>query len=93
MSATKGTATAVDEQQDGATATVLICLRPEAHGVRRVGMVVRSVLDVSAGTLLAADAASCGQQLVMVKKRVTTVHRQYAHRVDRPPAAILREVA
>jgi two-component system chemotaxis sensor kinase CheA len=80
--------------EDGsATATVLICLRPEAQGARRVGMVVRRVLDVSPGTLLAADAAACKQQLVMVKSRVTTVHRKFALRVDGTPAAVLREVA
>jgi two-component system chemotaxis sensor kinase CheA len=80
--------------QDGsATVTVLMCLRPEAQGARRVGMVVRRVLDVSPGTLLAADAAACKQQLAMVKNRVTTVHREFALRVDGTPAAALREVA
>jgi two-component system chemotaxis sensor kinase CheA len=80
--------------QDGsATVTVLICLRPDAQGARRVGMVVRRVLDVSPGTLLAADAAACKQQLAMVKNRVTTVHREFAQGVDATPAAVLREVA
>ncbi len=80
-------------QDGGATATVLICLLPEAQGTRRVGMVVRRVLDVSPGTLLAADAAACKQQLAMVKDRVTTVHHEFALRVDGTPAAVLREVA
>jgi two-component system chemotaxis sensor kinase CheA len=80
-------------EADGSTATVLICLRSEARGVRRVGMVVRRVLDVSAGTLLAADAAACEEQLAMVKNRVTTVHREFAQQVDGPTMAILKEVA
>ena len=80
--------------QDGsATVTVLMCLRPEAQGARRVGMVVRRVLDVSPSTLLAADAATCKQQLAMVKNRVTTVHHEFALRLDGTPAAVLREVA
>jgi two-component system chemotaxis sensor kinase CheA len=80
--------------QDGnAMVTVLICLRPEAQGAKRVGMVVRRVLDVSPGTLLAADAAECKQQLAMVKNRVTTLHREFAQEVDAAPAAILSEVA
>jgi two-component system chemotaxis sensor kinase CheA len=81
-----------DAAKDGRTATVLICLRPEAHGVRRVGMVVRRVLDVSAGRLLAADAAASGDQLAMVKDRVTTVHRGFAQMAG-PQTAILKEVA
>ena len=79
--------------KEGATATVLICLRPEAHGVRRVGMVVWRVLDVSAGRLLAANAAACEQQLAMVKDRVTTVHREFAQQAGKPQMAILKEVA
>ena len=62
------------EKSADASANVLICLRAEGHGTRRVGMVVRRVLDVSAGRLLARDAASCGQQLAMVNERVKTVH-------------------
>jgi two-component system chemotaxis sensor kinase CheA len=92
MSVAEGTASAGNAEKDGATATVLICLRPEARGVRRVGMVVRRVLDVSAGTLLAADAAASEEQLAIVKNRVTTVHRDFA-RVGGPPTAILKEVA
>jgi two-component system chemotaxis sensor kinase CheA len=81
-----------DAAKDGRTATVLICLRPEAHGVRRVGMVVRRVLDVSAGRLLAADAAASDEQLAMVKDRVTMVHRGFAQMAG-PQTAILKEVA
>jgi two-component system chemotaxis sensor kinase CheA len=80
-------------QEGSATVTVLICLRPEAQGARRVGMVVRRVLDVSPGTLLAADAAECKQQLAMVKNRVTTLHREFALESDATPVAVLGEVA
>jgi two-component system chemotaxis sensor kinase CheA len=55
-------------------------------------MVVRRVLDVSAGRLLAADAAASGDQLAMVKDRVTTVHRGFAQMAG-PQTAILKEVA
>ncbi len=89
----EATASAGDAAKEGATATVLICLRPEARGVRRVGMVVRRVLDVSAGRLLAANAAACEQQLAMVKDRVTTVHREFARQAGKPQTAILKEVA
>ena len=89
----EATESAGDAAKEGATATVLICLRPEARGVRRVGMVVRSVLDVSAGRLLAANAAACEQQLAMVKDRVTTVHREFARQAGKPQTAILKEVA
>jgi len=93
MSAAEETAPAGDAEKDGATATVLICLRPEAHGMRRVGMVVRRVLDVSAGRLLAADSAASEEQLAMVKDRVTTVHREFARQAGKPQTAILKEVA
>jgi two-component system chemotaxis sensor kinase CheA len=89
----EATASASDAQKNGATATVLICLRPEANGARRVGMVVRRVLDVSAGRLLDADAAASEEQLVMVKDRVTTVHREFAQQAGKPRTAILKEVA
>jgi two-component system chemotaxis sensor kinase CheA len=81
------------EAADGRTATVLICLRPEAGGTRRMGVVVRRVLDVSAGTLLDADSAVCAEQLAMVKNRVTTVHREFAQKVGGQPTTILQEVA
>jgi two-component system chemotaxis sensor kinase CheA len=89
----EATPSAADAAKDGQTATVLICLRPEAHGVRRVGMVVRRVLDVSAGRLLAADAAASDEQLAMVKDRVTMVHRGFAQMAGGPQTAILKEVA
>jgi two-component system chemotaxis sensor kinase CheA len=89
----EATASVGDAQKDVRTATVLICLRPEAHGARRVGMVVRRVLDVSAGRLLAADAAASGEQLAIVKDRVTTVHRGFAQQAGKPRTAVLMEVA
>ena len=55
---------------------------------RRVGVVVRRVLDVSAGTLLAADPELCEGQLAMVNHCVTTVHHEFAAH-----AAPLQEVA
>jgi len=88
-----GTATDHVANHDGETATVLICLRPEAQRTRRVGLVVRSVLDVSAGTLLAANATVCDEQLALVKERVTTLHRGFAQQADGPLNAVLREVA
>jgi two-component system chemotaxis sensor kinase CheA len=81
------------EMNADATASVLICLRPEVHGIRRVGMVVRRVLDVSAGRLLAADAGACAQQLAMVNDRVKTVHREFVQRVDDMQPDVMREVA
>jgi two-component system, chemotaxis family, sensor kinase CheA len=70
-------------------ATVLICVRPAPHGVQRVGIVVRRVLDIAAGTLLAADAGGCDGQLAMVKNRVTTIHGEFA----RPVGAAWKDVA
>jgi two-component system chemotaxis sensor kinase CheA len=93
LAAAEATASVGDAQKDGVTATVLICLRPEAHGARRVGMVVQRVLDVSAGKLLAADAAASEEQLAMVKNRVTTIHRGFAQQAGKPRTAILKEVA
>jgi two-component system chemotaxis sensor kinase CheA len=75
-----------------AAATVLIFLRAGSHGMIRTAMVVRQVLDITAGTLLAEDAAGFSGQLAMVGDRVTTVHRDFTARLsDR--AATLQEVA
>lgn len=75
-----------------AAATVLICLRAGSPGMVRTAIVVRRVLDITAGTLLAEDAAGFGGQLAMVGDRVTTVHRDFPARLsDR--AATLQEVA
>lgn len=78
---------------DARVATVLICLRPDARGTRRIGVVVRRVLDVAAGTLLAEDAATCEEQLALVKDRVTTVHRGFTHPDDALPKSLMQEVA
>ena len=57
-----------------ASATVLICAMPEG---RRVGVVVRRVVDVCPGELLPENAAFCASPLVRVKERITTVHRSF----------------
>ena len=73
-------------------ATVLICRRPGPEPARRVGVVVRSVLDVSAGKLLPADASACAG-LAMVKNRVTTLHGELAGWVGGSAIGLLQEVA
>lgn len=75
-----------------AAATVLICLRPGSHGMIRTAMVVRRVLDITAGTLLAEDAAGFSGQLAMVGDRVTTVHPAFTAGLS-DQAATLQEVA
>ena len=74
-----------------ATATVLICLRPGMRATRRVGMVVRRVLDVSAGTLTAADPELCKLQLGI--DDVTTVDSEFAKQLGEPATTTLQEVA
>jgi two-component system chemotaxis sensor kinase CheA len=76
-----------------AMATVLICLRPEARGERRVGIIVQRVLDVSASTMLAKDAAACPAQLAMVNQRVTMVYREFSRPAAVTPMDNLKEVA
>jgi two-component system, chemotaxis family, sensor kinase CheA len=76
-----------------AVVTVLICLRPGTHGIQRTGMVVRQVLDITAGTLLAEDTAGFGSRLAMVRDRVTMVHRDFAEGLSTQDAAALQEVA
>ena len=60
-------------------ATVLICGDASFGGEHRVGMVVRQVLDVSAGTLLEPDAVSdgTGMELALVKEKLTLVRREF----------------
>jgi two-component system chemotaxis sensor kinase CheA len=65
------------EQDELRKATVLICLRPGPRGARRVGLVVRRVLDVSTGAELTTDDSVCDGQLAMVKDRVTPLHRLF----------------
>jgi two-component system chemotaxis sensor kinase CheA len=76
-----------------AMATVLICMRPGPRTMRRVGVVVRRVLDVSAGTMLPLDRELCDGELAMVQSRVTTMHRGYAQQVGRLAPDVLQEVA
>jgi two-component system chemotaxis sensor kinase CheA len=59
------------------SATVLICSTPEG---RRVGVVVRRVVDVCPGELLPEDAALCASPLARVKERITAVHRGFGVR-------------
>jgi two-component system chemotaxis sensor kinase CheA len=60
-------------------ATVLICGDASRAGEQRVGMVVRQVLDVSAGTVLERDAVSeaAGLELALVKEKLTVVCREF----------------
>lgn len=76
-----------------AMATVLICLRPGAHAMRRMGIVVRRVLEVSAGTLLTANEDLYADQLAMVQHRVVAMHRGFAEPARTPATATLQEVA
>jgi two-component system chemotaxis sensor kinase CheA len=75
-----------------ALATVLICLRPGAQP-RRVGIVVRRVLDVSTATLLARDTRLSRGQLAMVKSSVTAVHPDFASQLNLAAPPMLQEVA
>jgi len=85
----RASARSAGDENAGAMATVLICLRPGVPAARRVGMVVRRVLDVSGGTLLAADEGLCEGQLAMVKNRVTMVHRDLTEQAT----MVMQEVA
>jgi two-component system chemotaxis sensor kinase CheA len=70
-------------RQDGeeVAATVLICGDRRLRGGQRVGIVVRQVLDVSTGTVLARDEAGVGMgigmELALVKEKVTLVQREF----------------
>ena len=75
-----------------AVVTVLICLRPGTQGMRRSGMVVRQVLDITAGTLLAEDTAGFGSRLAMVRPRDHGPPR-LRRRSPREDLAALQEVA
>jgi two-component system, chemotaxis family, sensor kinase CheA len=70
------------QRGEDTVATVLICDDANAGKGRRVGVVVRQVLDVSAGTLLERDADSdaMGVELALVKEKVTLVHREFGAR-------------
>jgi two-component system, chemotaxis family, sensor kinase CheA len=70
---------AARQQGEEEPATVLICGDTSFGDERRVGIVVRRVLDVSAGTVLARDAASdgAGMELALVKDKLTLVRREF----------------
>jgi two-component system chemotaxis sensor kinase CheA len=74
----------------GATATILVCSRPGERPPKRVGVVVRRVVDVAPGTLLDVTAEVCAEPLVIVKDCVTTLHRDFASQGARPA---LQEIA
>jgi two-component system chemotaxis sensor kinase CheA len=60
-------------------ATVLICGNGSSGEEQRIGIVVRHVLDVSAGTPLERDALSeeTGMELALVKEKLTLVRREF----------------
>ncbi|MEI9980772.1 MAG: chemotaxis protein CheA [Edaphobacter sp.] len=75
-------------RDEEALATVLICGR--ANSAQRLGIVVRQVLDVSAGTLLdGGDSREVGMELALVKDKVTVVCRE----LDGSRAVSWQEVA
>jgi len=55
-------------------ATVLICV---TRGGRRIGVVVKNVIDVCAGELLPIDTAISNSPLARIKEKLTTVHRGF----------------
>jgi len=55
-------------------ATVLICM---TRGGRRIGVVVKNVIDVCAGELLPIDTAISNSPLARIKEKLTTVHRGF----------------
>jgi two-component system chemotaxis sensor kinase CheA len=62
-------------EEDGVV-TILICGAPSGERKLRFGMVVRKVLDVSAGTLLEGDKTVEGMDLALVKEKVTVIQRE-----------------
>jgi len=64
-----------------ADATVLICQGPGGAGrpsARRMGMVVRRVVEVANGNLMESNAEICADRLAMVNERLTVVHEAFA---------------
>jgi two-component system chemotaxis sensor kinase CheA len=70
---------AARQQKEEVPATVLICGDAGSGAERRVGIVVRQVLDVSTGTPLEGDALSkeTGMELALVKDKLTLVRRGF----------------
>jgi two-component system chemotaxis sensor kinase CheA len=71
-----------EQPGDDVLATVLICGNAGAGGRARTGMVVRRVLDVSAGAVLEKDDATGGMELAIVKEKLTMIHRDFDARVS-----------
>ncbi|HEX3969321.1 MAG TPA: chemotaxis protein CheA [Edaphobacter sp.] len=81
---------AAREQGSEAQATVLICGGSGFGHERRVGIVVRQVLDVSAGTLIERNAGGEEQlELALVKEKLTLIRREF----DVSPKTAWQEVA
>jgi two-component system, chemotaxis family, sensor kinase CheA len=72
------------QRDDETMATVLVCDGARFGVEQRMGVVVRSVLDVSAGTLIergdTADAFGTGVELVLVKEKLTVVQRVFGEK-------------
>ncbi len=71
-------------------AIVLICRRGKEQERRRTGIVVRRVLDVCAGEMIAADPAVSAEPLARVNHQVTTMHRGFG---EATAAAVLEGAA
>ena len=69
----------LEELEAGAkeSATVLICGDTRKGRKRRMGVVVRRVLDVSNGSRLEKDEVTGDAELAVVKEKLTTVHREF----------------
>ncbi len=59
------------------SATVLICGDMHKSRKRRMGVVVRRVLDVSKGSRIEKDEVTGDAELAMVNEKLTTVHRDF----------------
>ncbi|HEX7159311.1 MAG TPA: chemotaxis protein CheA [Edaphobacter sp.] len=59
------------------SATVLICCDVHKPNKRRMGVVVRRVLDVAPGSRLEKDEIAGDLELALVKEKLTTVHREF----------------
>jgi two-component system, chemotaxis family, sensor kinase CheA len=66
----------MESEGEDALVTVLICGGAGMERRQHFGMVVRRVLDVSAGTLLEGDKAVAGMELALVKEKVTVIQRE-----------------
>jgi two-component system chemotaxis sensor kinase CheA len=69
----------LEELGDGVeqSATVLICGDVRQENKRRMGVVVRRVLDVAPGSRVEREGATAGMELVLVREKLTTVHREF----------------